>query len=72
MWIAMRHGTDHIHIAATPVRQDRRTSWARNDWPLSQAACRELEDRYDLVRVARPGQGSRAWPTNAEVNKTAL
>jgi hypothetical protein len=43
----MRHGTDHIHIVATLVRQDRRTNWARNDWPLAQAACRELEDRYD-------------------------
>ena len=68
-WIAMRHGADHIHIVATLVRQDRRTNWARNDWPLAQAACRDIEDRYDLVRVGRPGQGTRSWPTGAEVNK---
>jgi hypothetical protein len=68
-WIAMRHGPEHIHIVATLVRQDRRTAWACNDWPLAQAACRELEDRYDLVRVARPGQASRNWPTSAETHK---
>jgi hypothetical protein len=68
-WLAMRHGADHIHIVATLVRQDRRTNWGRNDWPLAQAACRDLEDRYGLVRVGRPGQGTRSWPTGAEVNK---
>jgi hypothetical protein len=68
-WIAMRHGPDHIHIAATLVRQDRRTCWARNDWPLAQAACRELEDRYDLLRVGPRGQSNRPWPTNGETAK---
>jgi hypothetical protein len=70
-WIAMRHGSDHIHIVATLVRQDRRTTWARNDWPLAQAACRELEDRYHLVPAGPRGHGSRAWPTNAETSKAA-
>jgi hypothetical protein len=68
-WIAMRHGSDHIHIVATLVRQDRRTAWARNDWPFAQVACRQLEDRYNLVHVGPRGQGSRAWPTNAESSK---
>ena len=67
----MRHGADHIHIVATLVRQDRRTYWARNDYPLSQAACRDIEAQYDLVRVAPPGQGSRSWPKAGELNKTA-
>ena len=65
----MRHGADHIHIVATLVRQDRRTYWARNDYPLAQAACRDIEDRYDLVRVAPPGKGSRSWPKTGELNK---
>jgi hypothetical protein len=70
-WIAMRHGADHIHIVATLVRQDRRTYWARNDYPLAQAACRNIEAQYDLVRVAPPGQGSRSWPKAGELNKSA-
>jgi hypothetical protein len=70
-WIAMRHGADHIHIVATLVRQDRRTYWARNDYPLAQAACRDTEEQYDLVRVAPPGRGSRSWPKAGELNKTA-
>ena len=70
-WIAMRHGADHIHIVATLVRQDRRTYWARNDYPLAQAACRDVEAQYDLVRVGPPGQGSRSWPKAGELNKTA-
>jgi hypothetical protein len=70
-WIAMRHAADHIHIVATLVRQDRRTYWARNDYPLVQAACRDIEAQYDLVRVAPPGRGSRSWPKPGELNKTA-
>jgi hypothetical protein len=70
-WIAMRHAADHIHIVATLVRQDRRTYWARNDYPLAQAACRDIEAKYDLVRVGPPGQGSRSWPKAGELNKTA-
>jgi hypothetical protein len=69
-WIAMRHGPDHIHIVATLVRQDRRTYWARNDYPLVQAACRDIEAQYDLVRVGPPGRGSRSWPKAGELNKT--
>jgi len=70
-WIAMRHGADHIHIVATLVRQDRRTYWARNDYPLAQAACRDIEAQHNLVRVAPPGRGSRSWPKAGELNKTA-
>jgi MobA/VirD2-like, nuclease domain len=70
-WIAMRHVADHIHIVATWVRQDRRTYWARNDYPLAQAACRDVEADHNLVRVAPPGQGTRSWPKAGELNKHA-
>jgi hypothetical protein len=49
--------------------QDRRTCWARNDFPLSQAACRDIEQRYGLYKVGAPGQGTRRWPKPAELNK---
>jgi hypothetical protein len=70
-WIAMRHGADHIHVVAILVRQDRRTYWARNDYPLAQAACRDLEAHHNLVRVGPPGSSSRSWPKAGELNKTA-
>jgi hypothetical protein len=69
-WVAVRHAPDHIHLVATLVRQDRRTAWAWKDKRNTQRVCRELEERYNLYRVAPPGHGSRAWPTPAELNKT--
>lgn len=70
-WVAVRHAADHIHLVATRVRQDRRTAWTSYDFRKAQSACRDLEERYGLHRVAPPGTGSRRWPTPAEVNKTA-
>lgn len=69
-WLAVRHAEDHIHLVATLVRQDRRTAWGWQDKLNTQRICRELEEHYDLYRVAPPGQGSRRWPTPAEWNKT--
>jgi hypothetical protein len=66
----VRHADDHIHLVATLVRQDRRTAWAWQDKLNTQRICRELEERYNLYRVAPPGQGPRRWPTPAELNKT--
>jgi MobA/VirD2-like, nuclease domain len=70
-WVAVRHGDDHIHLVATLVRQDRRTAWAWKDKLHAQQACRDLEERYNLYRVAPPGAGSRTWPRPAELNKAA-
>lgn len=70
-WVAVRHAADHIHIVATLVRQDRRTAWASNDYRRAQNACRDLEERYGLYRVAPPGAGSRRWSRPQELNKAA-
>jgi hypothetical protein len=70
-WVAVRHNDDHIHVVATLVRQDRRTVWPWQDKRKAQAACRDLEERYGLYRVAPPGAGSRRWPSPAELNKAA-
>ena len=55
-WVAVHHGVskagnDHIHIAASMVREDgtRWTSW--NDFKKAQEAARELEAKYGLARV---------------------
>lgn len=70
-WVAVRHAPDHVHLVATMVRQDRRTAWIMYDKRKAQAACRDLEQRYGLYRVAPPGKGSRRWPSPAELNKAA-
>ncbi|WP_431726934.1 relaxase/mobilization nuclease domain-containing protein [Verrucosispora sp. TAA-831] len=70
-WVAVRHNDDHVHVVATLVRQDRRTVWPWQDKRKAQAACRDLEQRYGLYRVAPPGKGSRRWPSPAELNKAA-
>ncbi|MBX7266495.1 relaxase [Micromonospora sp. Llam7] len=69
-WVAVRHAEDHIHLVATLVRQDRRRAWTNYDYRKAQQACRDLEERYNLYRVAPPGQGSRRWPSPDELNKT--
>lgn len=68
-WVAVRHNDDHVHLVATLVRQDRRTAWPWQDKRKAQQACRDLEQRYGLYRVAPPGAGSRRWPSPAELNK---
>ena len=70
-WVAVRHSNDHVHLVATLVRQDRRTAWAWKDKLHAQQACRDLEERYGLYRVAPPGAGSRTWPRPSELNKAA-
>ncbi len=70
-WVAVRHAPDHIHLVATRVRQDRRTAWTAYDKRKAQAACRDLEERYGLYRVAPPGMGSTRWPGPAELSKAA-
>jgi hypothetical protein len=68
-WVAIRHGhskagNDHIHIAASMVREDG-TKWSSwRDFPRSQQAARELEKKYGLeelspthsTRGLRPGE----------------
>jgi len=55
--VAIHHGVgkgghDHIHIAASMVREDG-TRWEGRlrDYPRSQQVCRDLERKYGLVAV---------------------
>lgn len=68
-WVAIRHGhskagNDHIHIAASMVREDG-TKWSSwRDYPRAQQVARELEKKYGLeelspthsTRGLRPGE----------------
>ena len=59
-WVAVHHGrsgeagdgNDHVHIAASMVREDG-TRWEvrLRDWPRSQQVCRELELAHGLTPV---------------------
>lgn len=53
-WVAIRHGKtkaggDHIHIAASAVREDGTKVNTFNDFKRAQQACNTLEHRYGLV-----------------------
>lgn len=62
-WVAIHHGTsaggnDHVHIAASMVREDG-TKWEGRygDFKAAQKACRMMEARHGLVGVAGPEAG---------------
>ena len=63
-WVAIHHGAskngnDHVHIAASMVREDG-TRWEGRfkDWPISQRVCRDLEQRHGLTVVTGPEHGT--------------
>ena len=63
-WVAIHHGAskngnDHVHIAASMVREDG-TRWEGRfkDWPTSQRVCRDLEQRHGLTQVLGAEHGT--------------
>ncbi|MDT3397628.1 relaxase/mobilization nuclease domain-containing protein [Streptomyces sp. B1866] len=58
-WVAVRHAEDHIHIAATLVRQDGRLARRDFDFTRAQAEARRIEHHYGLRRL-NPGDGTAA------------
>jgi hypothetical protein len=65
-WVAVRHADDHIHIAATLVRQDGRRPKRDYDRRAVQREARQIEVDYGLRRL-KPGDGTAAKrPTSKE------
>ncbi|MEH0624967.1 relaxase/mobilization nuclease domain-containing protein [Streptomyces stelliscabiei] len=65
-WVAVRHSDDHIHIAATLVRQDGRRPQRDYDQRAVQREARQIEVDYGLRRL-KPGDGTAAKrPTSKE------
>ncbi|MGW7540350.1 mobilization protein [Streptomyces sp. NPDC054770] len=58
-WVAVRHADDHIHIAATLVRQDGRRPKRDYDIRAVQREARQIEVVYGLRRL-KPGDGTAA------------
>ncbi len=68
-WVAVRHAPDHIHIAATLVREDGRTARRNFDKRAVQAEARAIEKDLGL-RELHPGDGTAAKrATSAERRK---
>jgi hypothetical protein len=70
-WVAVHHGENHIHIAATLARQDGRRAWLDNDWYRIGEALRDLEAEYGLQAVVRADRTAARRPTRAEHEKAA-
>ncbi|WP_210593644.1 mobilization protein [Streptomyces sp. GESEQ-35] len=65
-WVAVRHAEDHIHIAATLVRQDGRRPDRGYDQRAVQKEARKIEVDYGLRRL-KQGDGTGAKrPTSKE------
>ncbi|MEU8930415.1 mobilization protein [Streptomyces sp. NPDC048409] len=65
-WVAVRHAYDHIHIAATLVRQDGRRPQRDYDQRAVQREARKIEIDYGLRRL-KPGDGTATKrPTSKE------
>ncbi|NGO70729.1 relaxase/mobilization nuclease domain-containing protein, partial [Streptomyces boncukensis] len=58
-WVAVRHAEDHIHIAATLVRQDGRRPTRDYDQRAVQNEARKIEAAYGLRQLKR-GDGTAA------------
>jgi len=76
-WVAIHHGTssagnDHVHIAASMVREDG-TRWDGRfgDWRRAQEACRELEIKHGLRPVVGRESGLAVRGEKAAERETA-
>ncbi|MGW2347117.1 mobilization protein [Streptomyces sp. NPDC001661] len=68
-WVAVRHATDHIHIAATKVRSDLRPARHWNDYLTTDRELATIEKEYDLFQVVRGDRTAAKRPTRAEQEK---
>jgi hypothetical protein len=70
-WIAIRHGTDHIHLVAMLARQDRARPRIVNERYRVRDACIAAEQRYGLRSTAPADRTAARSPSRAETGKAA-
>ncbi|MFJ1611049.1 relaxase/mobilization nuclease domain-containing protein [Streptomyces sp. NPDC088253] len=68
-WVAVRHASDHIHIAATKVRADLRAARHWNDYLTADRELAAIEKEYGLFQVVRGDRTAAKRPTRAEQEK---
>ncbi len=67
-WIAIHHGDNHVHIAATLARQDGRRASVNNLYWRIGEALRDIEREYGLRVLTRDKTADKA-PAQAEMAK---
>ncbi|WP_158943463.1 hypothetical protein [Streptomyces sp. NRRL S-378] len=65
-WVAVRHASDHIHIAATLARQDGRHPRVRGDIPNMHTTARAFEARWGLTPMSPLDRTARRRPATGE------
>lgn len=69
-WVAIRHGGDHVHVAAMLVRQDNgRRVHPRNDYVRAREVCRAAERRLGLSETAPADRTAAERSSRAEHEK---
>ncbi len=68
-WIAIRHGSDHIHLVAMLARQDRTRPRVHNERYRVRDGCLAAEQRYGLRSTAPADRTAARRPTRAETGK---
>jgi hypothetical protein len=68
-WVAVHHGSNHIHIVAVLARQDGRRAALHNDYYRIGEALRAMEAEYGLVAVARSDRTAARRPGRPEAEK---
>ncbi len=68
-WIAVRHADNHIHIAATLIRQDGRRPRHHNDWLRLRREAAHLESELGLRSTAPADRTARKHATRQEIAK---
>ena len=70
-WVAVHHGSNHIHIVAVLARHDSRRAHLHNEYYRIGEALRDLEAEYGLVAVARADRTAARRPGRAETRTAA-
>jgi hypothetical protein len=70
-WVAVRHGSDHVHIAGVLARLDGFSEPARDDYLKARDAARSIEERLGLARTAPADRTAARGLTAAELRKAA-
>jgi len=68
-WVAVRHGDDHVHLAAILARADGRPERAGFDKRRARAAALTIEARYGLTPTAPADRTAARGYTGAEARK---
>jgi relaxase-like protein len=71
-WVAVRHGSDHVHIVACRVNATGAVWRDGHDYARAMRSARAIEARYGLARLDRRGAAGRLASTTAAERAQAV